>query len=575
MVEMCRKTFCDESKDMKDPEDKKRSQKQMESSKKRVAKVQNDGTVLVTNIRVAADFREAQRRAEQKEASRRRIEKLEMEAKTSLEKFEEISRRWTAAREKDVPQELREALNQQQQLCAVLLEDKNRLIKDLHQVRLKANDDRYVKDLKKQAEHVDLMIERMEEQIKNLMRCYREELDQIEKVFSEERKELLSSNRRVWEQMAHERRDKELDFLVQRMRKVEECEILLQKLRMEDEEEYNMVKIKLDNDVQTLEQQLQQMKATYQLNQEKLEYNFQVLKKRDEENIATKSQQKRKITRLQDAINNLKMRCAKQEKQAREENQSLSDDYQRVMQQYRDVHQKMRHFVTTDAKKFDEIWLMNEAEVKELAEKALQINRLVHEQQLALPWVRPALPSMGQAGRRGAPYVSSPSDLRAPEKPRTKSLKNEQLKNKKSLANLYIYVQFSSTKLKIRCITVRNLFMWGLVFAATTVTMSQQSRNLSSPERSEVQTAAYWQTMASIIPESKLKVWGALESALGKYYTVLNERSELLVETQNLQQQNMELKMLLHQYLSSKVNAELVVPPTRLMQLNKNNFSSE
>ena len=46
-----------------------------------------------------------------------------------------------------------------------------------------------------------------------------------------------------------------------------------------------------------LEQQLQQMKATYQLNQEKLEYNFQVLKKRDEENTITKSQQKRKITR--------------------------------------------------------------------------------------------------------------------------------------------------------------------------------------------------------------------------------------------------------------------------------------
>ena len=49
--------------------------------------------------------------------------------------------------------------------------------------------------------------------------------------------------------------------------------------------------------VQILEQQLQQMKATYQLNQEKLEYNFQVLKKRDEENTITKSQQKRKITR--------------------------------------------------------------------------------------------------------------------------------------------------------------------------------------------------------------------------------------------------------------------------------------
>jgi len=49
--------------------------------------------------------------------------------------------------------------------------------------------------------------------------------------------------------------------------------------------------------LQLLEQQLQQMRATYQLNQEKLEYNFQVLKKRDEENTITKSQQKRKITR--------------------------------------------------------------------------------------------------------------------------------------------------------------------------------------------------------------------------------------------------------------------------------------
>lgn len=49
--------------------------------------------------------------------------------------------------------------------------------------------------------------------------------------------------------------------------------------------------------IQILEQQLQQMKAIYQLNREKLEYNFQVLKKRDEENTVIKSQQKRKINR--------------------------------------------------------------------------------------------------------------------------------------------------------------------------------------------------------------------------------------------------------------------------------------
>lgn len=40
------------------------------------------------------------------------------------------------------------------------------------------------------------------------------------------------------------------------------------------------------------------MRATYQLNTEKLEYNFQVLKKREEENGTILGAQKRKINRL-------------------------------------------------------------------------------------------------------------------------------------------------------------------------------------------------------------------------------------------------------------------------------------
>ena len=40
------------------------------------------------------------------------------------------------------------------------------------------------------------------------------------------------------------------------------------------------------------------MRATYQLNTEKLEYNYQVLKKREEENGTIIGAQKRKINRL-------------------------------------------------------------------------------------------------------------------------------------------------------------------------------------------------------------------------------------------------------------------------------------
>lgn len=56
---------------------------------------------------------------------------------------------------------------------------------------------------------------------------------------------------------------------------------------------------------QTLEQQLEEMRATYQLNTEKLEYNYRVLTERDMENSATLSHQKRKLTKLKDALSGL------------------------------------------------------------------------------------------------------------------------------------------------------------------------------------------------------------------------------------------------------------------------------
>ena len=64
-----------------------------------------------------------------------RVEKLENEAKVSLEKFEEINKKWVVAKMKDIPQDLRDSLISQQQLCGLLVQDKNHLITELQQVQ--------------------------------------------------------------------------------------------------------------------------------------------------------------------------------------------------------------------------------------------------------------------------------------------------------------------------------------------------------------------------------------------------------------------------------------------------------
>lgn len=62
----------------------------------------------------------------------------------------------------------------------------------------------------------------------------------------------------------------------------------------------------------------------------------------------------------------------------------------------------LRHFAVSDADKFTEVWLMNEEEAKGLMRKALDADRLIHTQQLGLPWEEPRywfLNNVGPLGR--------------------------------------------------------------------------------------------------------------------------------------------------------------------------------
>ena len=59
-------------------------------------------------------------------------------------------------------------------------------------------------------------------------------------------------------------------FVQNRLKLREEQQALIDELRMRDAEDVHATKIKLETDVQVLEQQLESMRASYQLNQEKL-----------------------------------------------------------------------------------------------------------------------------------------------------------------------------------------------------------------------------------------------------------------------------------------------------------------
>ena len=65
--------------------------------------------------------------------------------------------------------------------------------------------------------------------------------------------------------------------------------------------------------------------------------------------------------------------------------------------------------------------------------------------------------------------------------------------------------------------------------------------------------------------EKGYRVWGRLEKELLKYNGLLEGRAITLQDAIGLQRQNDELRSLLNQYLSSRINEELVIPPTQVI----------
>ncbi|RDD44726.1 Dynein regulatory complex protein 1 [Trichoplax sp. H2] len=677
------------------------SRKQVEQSRLRLAKLISDGSELVSNVKIAADSRTMTHVNEEDNKIRAKREKLEAEAKSASERFEEINGMWEVALAKKIPQELNIMLEEQRSACDAMVEEKDKLISEFQQ-ELKVKDDLYIKDLRKQAEDIDLMITRMEEQIKNLTKAYGEELLQIEKSFVAERGDIMNAHTKNWEQLMTQRRDKEVEYMKAREKRVEDYEQQLQHLRVEDAEEYNMVKIKLETDVQVLEQQLQAMRATYQLNQEKLEYNFQVLKKRDEENTVTKSQQKRKITRLQDVLNNLRIKQSKQEKSFREENAQLTEDYKRLTEQFRELQRKSRHFQAIDAKKFREVWMMNEEKAKDLVKQVLDIDHAITEQQLGSEWMHPkvdfairgpvdteeeyqgvsaaeflakAIAVENSDGRstaqteqniddkevditsEGKYSTHSGTQSNAPKRLSVKTIKRilevlcdeagflVESKLKKLLAPLdkderslmQLDAIFNALGIDSEN-DIRKLADFFILESGDQLTTENVNRESpdeeSEPRDQENETAQsdtnedhsgeldkrkqseiklihpnevikilrtfmeerrkpmkdqlkrhlfklgtmpvrdaskdeeFWNYLAHIIPRERELQWNALQSGLEKYCEVLKSRETLLNDVDSLQVQNGELKGLLQQYMSSKVNQELEIPPTRVMQID-------
>lgn len=290
-----------------------KGKQQIVESKRRLFRVKLRTDQEVTSIRVAGDDREQQHRIQEEQTRQELRAKLLAEAEQSARQNAAVAMKWADLFSIEVPQDLYEQIEKQRQACERIIASKDKLILDIKN-ELKKKDDEFVKTLKRQAEDTDTLLQYMSRQFVEMQAAYNEELEEIESAFLQERSDLLSSNQMDIQELADKRTRLEQEFMDRYLSTVEKYQLDLENLRIQDAEDYHILKIRLETDIQNLEQHLEAMRATYQLNTEKLEYNYRVLVERDHENQATINQQKRKISRQRDVLSALKQKYQESEK---------------------------------------------------------------------------------------------------------------------------------------------------------------------------------------------------------------------------------------------------------------------
>jgi len=597
-------------------------------------RVANEAEDALTQIRVNFDDTENQRRIIEENARLDRYEALQIEAVTSGRKNTAVEMKWADLLSIDIPQELNDHLLSQKDQCNTILDAKDRRIREF-QIELKNKDEEYVKTLKYMNTDIINVVDKIRDQGKKSQQSHDEQYRKLELEFKNERDLLLQKNKAEIDASFEQRRQmEETEFLEERENREQKYQQRIDDLRTQDADDYNKSKVSLERTIQELEQHLEKMMANYQLNKEKLDYNLQVLTERNKEHSAIQSSYKNGLNRLRETLNHLISRYHKLDQKYKQENTDLTEEYKRITRQFKDLQGKYKHFEDADEKKFREVWEMNEVEVRVLINKVLDADRVVHEQQLGIPWVPPredqllmeleTFSDTGTATGKSTALESQESKEISGKYPPSKVKKALDLVKEESAFLLDMKVRDQMHDLPaeqknvlcidaiLRYIGVENQedvdLLVGFFFQGqddddeTMYTdhddvlrilkdFIAEKENLRNQDvipdkkkkrrtqqlgtesegdrkaRRRREERKFWERMAHVLPDMNLRVWKALDTCLQRYYNMLVKRSTSIDTAISLQKQNEELKRLLDQYLGSKVNEELQVPPTHVIRV--------
>uniref|UniRef100_A0A2M4CYB6 Putative dynein regulatory complex protein 1 n=1 Tax=Anopheles darlingi TaxID=43151 RepID=A0A2M4CYB6_ANODA len=362
-------------------EDKERIRICLNNADKRIAELMRDGLELIEDVRVASDRHEVERRVAEADIKENLLSKIHAESVDSISKFQTTYEKWTEIKELKDPMMMNDELQLQKNRVEELLKQKDLIITECRK-ELLAADERYAKDIRKQIVDIQSLVHRADTEVEAMKSILKENLDLIQGTVEEERIILQNAANFNWNDVYAKRATNERIKVKQKKERLLANLTEIEQIELDYVETTRATRIKLDKDTQALAIELQKIKTNTTLNSEKLDYSFQVLKKREDENLMVKNAQKRRLAKLHETIFTLRNKLRDTKSTYYIETEKMAKMIEKLHHSVEHIHSKLECSKKAYDKRVRSIWNMNRDECFEIIQSISAIDKILVEQHL-------------------------------------------------------------------------------------------------------------------------------------------------------------------------------------------------
>jgi dynein regulatory complex protein 1 len=352
---------------------------QCDASRGLLDNVLDNGSELVSNVRLAADHLQVQHRVRHDARTEALTTLLATEDAETTDEVEKINQSWPGDDvQKRAPMDLYEKIMDQKSACNELLRKRNDLISILDS-EIKDSDNQYKTLIEEYHENTSVLASRMESQIQALEGLIRSERKNLIDAYGGQKADHLKRNERNWQVKLEAVNRTAEDQMEERLKALRDQEKELDEIILADSEAFIEMKHKMEQNIATLADQIQLLDAVHQMNEERLDYEIHVLRKHEEEIVLVKSEQKRKITIQQDTINKLRRKVRSTNSHISREETSLHESIASIRQQLEKLYNKKRAYSAYTNRKRADISSMVREEVQKDIERIVDTDFILQK----------------------------------------------------------------------------------------------------------------------------------------------------------------------------------------------------